>query len=99
MLAIIILVFGNFLSVSSDALFGEIYGHVLGSVMVPAYDSRHIFKNGYGKIGSSIDRSIEGVKSVLDRLRAKLQKLKKHVNYLGMPRLSHQALYNFFKSP
>jgi hypothetical protein len=37
--------------------------------LLPEYDSRIIFKNGYGNNGSSRERSIEGVKSLVERFK------------------------------
>jgi len=50
LLAIIILVFGNYFRMSSEAFDGEIYGLSVTEIstkdLLPEYDSRHIFKNG-----------------------------------------------------
>jgi hypothetical protein len=68
-----ILVFGNYLKISSVACEGEIYGLLVIDIspkhLLPEYDSRIIFKNGYGNSGSSRERSIEGVKSLVERFK------------------------------
>jgi len=64
-----ILVLGNYLRTSSAARLGDIKGCSV-SAEVPRYESKHILRNGQGKMGSSNARRSEGVKLFFDMLRA-----------------------------
>ena len=77
LLAIKILVLGNCFRVSSEARIGEINSFSLTKQSVklwePEYDERQLCKKGKGRMGSSKDKSIEGVMSYFDKLRPTLR--------------------------
>ena len=92
--AAMILVLGNCLKISGDALVGDINGHVDGSTpLLPTYESMHIFRNGYCKMGSSKDRSIDGVNASLIMVKAIRNSIRNYT-YLDMKGLNHQAPYS-----
>jgi hypothetical protein len=70
LVAIIILVLGNYFNISSLASIGDMYGLVFGSALCPIYDSKHIFKKGKGSMGSSNDNNNDGAKFNLDKFNA-----------------------------